>query len=229
MSIDLPFPAVQKITNHRDDGRYSLIHSSEYVLDGLVYRLDYDSMKKGYHPIRKEIIDAFIKQIHAMQSQYSKVFAFRFDLSVPEGMPVSESNGLVSDLFERLRGRFKKKAWNGQPIKKFAYGWVREKERAMQVHYHCWIALPHFQVQTAGFGNTGMIGLISELWNELTDDTSRVHLAENGRYSIVRGHHDSLADFVERISYLAKNSGKFSSGEGHRIFSTSKLRMKAGN
>ena len=103
MSVDLPFPAVQKITNHRDDGRYPLIHSSEYVLDGLVYRLNYDSMKKGYHPIRKEIIDA-------MQSHYSKVFAFRFDLSVPEGMPVSESNGLVSDLFERLRGRFKKKA-----------------------------------------------------------------------------------------------------------------------
>jgi hypothetical protein len=90
-----PFPVVQKITNHRDNGRYSLIHSSEYVLDGLVYRVNYDSMKKGYHPIRKAIIDALIKQIHAMQSHYSNV--------------------LVSDLFERLRGRFKMKAWNGQP------------------------------------------------------------------------------------------------------------------
>ncbi len=226
MSVDLLFPTVQKITNHRDDGRYSLIHSSEYMLGGFVYRLNYDSMKKGYHPIRKEIIDAFIKQIHAMQSHYSKVFAFRFDLSVPEGMSVSESNVLVSNLFERLRGRFKKKAWNEQPIKKSAYGWVREKKAANQVHYHCWIALPHFQVQTAGFGNTGMIGLISMLWDELTEGISRVHLAENGRYTIVRGNHDSLADFVERISYLAKNSGKFSSGEGQRIFSTSKLRIR---
>lgn len=127
MSVDLLFPVVQKITNHRDDGRYSLIHSSEYVLDGLIYRLNYDSMKKGYHPIRKEIIDAFIKQLQAMQSHYSKIFAFRFDLSVPEGMHVTESNVLVSNLFERLRGRFQKKAWNEQPIKKFAYGWVREK------------------------------------------------------------------------------------------------------
>jgi hypothetical protein len=88
----------------------------------------------------------------------------------------------------------------------------------MQVHYHCWIALPHFQVQTTGFGNTGMIGLISELWDELTEDISRVHLAENARYSIVRGDHASLADFVERISYLAKNSGKFSSGKGRESF-----------
>lgn len=229
MSLDPSPHFAQKITSHRDDGRYSLIHTSEYVLDGFVYRLNYDSSKKGYHPIRKEIIDAFIKQIQAMQSHYSKVFAFRFDLSVPEGMAVSESNVLVSDLFERLRGRFKKKAWNEQPIKKFAYGWVREKEVAMQVHYHCWIALPHFQVQTTGFGDTGMIGLITELWNELTGDISRVHLAENSRYSIVRGNHDSLADFVERISYLAKNSGKFSSGEGQRIFSTSKVRMKESN
>lgn len=225
MSLDPSPHFAQKITSHRDDGRYSLIHTSEYVLDGFVYRLNYDSSKKGYHPIRKEIIDAFIKQIQAMQSHYSKVFAFRFDLSVPEGMAVSESNVLVSELFERLRGRFKKKAWNGQPIKKFAYGWVREKEDAMQVHYHCWIALPHFQVQTAGFGHTGMIGLISELWDELTDDISRVHLP-NGRYCIPRGDHDALVDFVERISYLAKNSGKFSSGEGQRVFSTSKLRMK---
>ena len=64
----------------------------------------------------------------------------------------------------------------------------------MQVHYHCWIALPHLQVQTAGFGNTGMISLISELWNELTDDISRVHLAENGRYSIVRGNVSGYVD-----------------------------------
>ncbi|WP_330982486.1 MULTISPECIES: YagK/YfjJ domain-containing protein [Enterobacterales] len=224
MSSGLSLFPIQKITNHRDDGRYRLIHTSEYVFNGLVYRLNYDPSKKGQHPIRKEIIDAFIMQLHAMQSHYSKIFAFRFDLSVPEGMPVSESNVLVSNLFERLRGRFKKKAWNGQPIKKFAYGWVREKEEAIQAHYHCWIALPHFQVQTAGFGKTGMIGLISELWDELTDDISRVHLP-NGRYSIPRDDHNALVDFVERISYLAKNSGKFSSGEGQRIFSTSKLRM----
>lgn len=88
----------------------------------------------------------------------------------------------------------------------------------MQVHYLCWIALPHFQVQTVGFGNTGMIGLISDLWNELTDDISRVHLAENGRYFIVRGHLDSLADFVVRISYLAKNSGNFHLEKGTGSF-----------
>jgi len=226
MSVDLPIQSVQKITNCRDDGRYSLIHTSEYVFEGLVYRLNYDPSKNGYHPIRKEIIDVFIKQLCAMQSHYSKVFAFRFDLSVPEGMSVSESNVLVSNLFERLRERFKKKAWNEQPSKRFAYGWVREKEKANQVHYHCWIALPYFQVQTAGFGYSGMIGLISELWDELTDGISRVHLP-NGRYCIVRDDHDSLVDFVERISYLAKNSGKFSSGKGQRIFSTSKLRIKA--
>ncbi|CAM7306872.1 MULTISPECIES: YagK/YfjJ domain-containing protein [Citrobacter] len=166
-------------------------------------------MKKGYHPIRKEIIDAFIKHIHAMQSNYSKVFAFRFDLSVPEGMPISESNVLVSDLFERLRGRFKKKAWNGQPIKKFAYGWVREKEKAKQVHYHCWILLPRFQVQSAGFGSSGMVGLIGELWDELTDNNGRVQLAKNGQYDIVRDDHATVVDLWNAYHTSPKTEASF--------------------
>ncbi|MBY4839562.1 inovirus-type Gp2 protein [Pantoea sp. DY-5] len=228
MSLDPFLLPEQKITNHRDNGRYSLIVSSEYVLGGLLYRLNFDPQKKGHHPIRREIIDAFIKQLRAIQSHYSKVFAFRFDLSVPEGMSVSQSNDLVSELFGRLRGRFKKKAWNKQPIKKFAYGWVRERESAAQVHYHCWIALPHFQVDTAGFRNSGMVGIISELWEELTSGIGRVHLPD-GRYALKQGDHASLVDLVERLSYLAKNRGKVSLGEGQRIFSTSKLNMKQPN
>lgn len=216
------------LTSHRDNGHYTLIHSSTYLHDGLTYKLNHNPLSKRSSPIRKEIIDRFIDQLRAMLSHYNELYGFRFDLSVPEGMSVDESNKLVSELFSRLRGEFTAKAWNNQPIKKFAYGWVREKERAKQVHYHCWIALPYFQVNPAGFEEKGMIGRISRIWSEHTNGVSRVHLPEDG-YRIKRGDHDSLAKMVKRISYLAKNRGKYSNGKGQQTFSASRVKFKASN
>lgn len=220
-------PVTQAITHHRDsNGRYSLIHTPVYYHDGLRYRLKYDPENKSNNPIRKEIIDSFIGQLRAMQSHYSEVFGFRFDLSVPEGMSIEDSNTLISELFTCLRGEFTAKAWNKQPIKKFVYGWVREKVRAEQAHYHCWIALPYFQVRTAGFGTEGMFGRISRIWSGLTHGISRVHLPQ-GRYIIRQDDHDSLVAMVERVSYLAKNSGKDTDkNKQPKIFSGSRLKMK---
>lgn len=213
------------VTNHYDNGRYHLINSANYAFNDNTYSLNFKPDSKRHAPIRQEIIDSFITQLCAMQSHYSKVFAFRFDLSVPAGMSVSESNKLISDLFTRLRGKFTAKRWNRQPIKKFAYGWVRELEKAKQVHYHCWIALPHFQVRTTGFVNTGTFGLIGNIWNELTSESGRAHLCD-GLYTINRDDHLSLVELVERVSYLAKARGKYSTGEGQRMFSASKLKIK---
>lgn len=225
--LSLP-PSINLLTSHRDNGHYTLVHSSTYLHDGLTYELNHDPLSKLSHPIRKEIIDRFIDQLQAMLTHYDELYGFRFDLSVPEGMPVAESNRLISDLFTRLRGEFTAKAWNNQPIKKFGYGWVREKEKSKQVHYHCWIALPYFQVRTAGFGDKGMIGRISRIWSELTSGVSRVHLPD-GRYRIKRGDHGSLVDMVERISYLAKNRGKYSNGKGQQTFSASRVKFKTAN
>ncbi|MEQ9900505.1 inovirus-type Gp2 protein [Pectobacterium punjabense] len=213
------------LTSHRDNGHYTLIHSSTYLHDNLTYQLNHNPLSKRSSPIRKEIIDRFIEQLRAMLSYYNELYGFRFDLSVPGGMPVDESNKLISQLFTRLRGEFTAKAWSNQPIKRFAYGWVREKERAKQVHYHCWIALPFFQVNTAGFGDKGIIGRISRIWSELTNGDSRVHLADNG-YRIKRDDHDSLAKMVKRISYLAKNRGKYSTGKGQQTFSASRVKFR---
>ncbi|MFH3012080.1 hypothetical protein ABK831_26195, partial [Klebsiella pneumoniae] len=102
---------------------------------------------------------------------------------------------------------------------------VREKEKAKQVHYHCWIALPHFQVRVAGFGNEGTFGLISTIWSELTTLAGRVHLCDDS-YTINREDHSSLVKLVERVSYLAKARGKYSTGDGQRMFSASKLKIK---
>lgn len=216
------------LTSHRDNGHYTLIHSSTYLHDGLTYELNHDPLSKRSSPIRKEIIDRFIDQLHAMLSHYDELFAFRFDLSVPEGMSVADSNKLVSKLFTKLRGEFTAKAWNGQRITNCGYGWGGETETAKQLHYHCWIALPYFQVRTAGFADTGIVGRINRIWSELTNGASRVHVPD-GRYRIKRGDHGSLVDMVERISYIAKNRGKYSTGKGQQTFSASRVKFKTAN
>lgn len=222
--LSLPQP-INLLTSHRDNGHYTLIHSTTYIHNGLAYKLNHDPLSNRSSPIRKEIIDRFIDQLHAMLSHYDELFAFRFDLSVPEGMSVADSNKLVSKLFTLLRGEFTAKAWNGQPIKRFGYGWSGEIETAKQLHYHCWIALPYFQVRTAGFADTGIVGRINRIWSELTNGASRVHVPD-GRYRIKRGDHGSLVDMVERISYIAKNRGKYSTGKGQQTFSASRVKFK---
>jgi len=213
------------VTRHYDNGRYHLINSANYTFNDKEYLLNFKPDSKHYSPLRQEIMDRFITQLSAMQSHYSKVFSFRFDLSVPAGMPISESNKLISELFSRLRGKFTAKRWNGQPIKNFAYGWTGEQEEAEQVHYHCWLALPYFQVRVTGFGNEGIYGLINSLWSELTNQAARVHLCP-GSYIINRGDHSSLVRLVERVSYTAKNNGKYSTGYGQHSFSASRLKTK---
>lgn len=222
--LSLP-QSINLLTSHRDNGHYTLIHSTTYIHNGLAYKLNHDPLSKRSSPIRKEIIDRFIEQLHAMLSHYDQLFAFRFDLSVPEGMSVAESNKLVSKLFTKLRGEFTAKSWNGQRIVNCGYGWGGEIETAKQLHYHCWIALPYFQVRTAGFADTGIVGRIIRIWSELTNGASRVHVPE-GRYRIKRGDHGSLVDMVERISYIAKNRGKYSTGKGQQTFSASRVKFK---
>ena len=184
------------------------------------------SRHKSSNPLRKKSSTPSLSNFAPCSRITARFTVFRFDLSVPDGMSTKDSNILISELFTRLRGEFTAKAWGNQPIKKFAYGWCREKEKAKQVHYHCWIALPYFQVRTAGFGNEGTIGRISRIWSDLTDGVSRVHLPQ-GRYIIRQGDHDSLVAMVKRVSYLAKNRGKGGDKKGQpKIFSSSRLQMK---
>jgi len=74
--------SVQQLTNiltsHRDNGHYTLIHSTTYIHNGLAYKLNHDPLSKRSSPIRKEIIDRFIEQLHAMLSHYDELFVLTY-------------------------------------------------------------------------------------------------------------------------------------------------------
>ncbi|MBA8155587.1 inovirus-type Gp2 protein [Escherichia coli] len=213
------------VTRHYDNGRYSLINSKEYICNDIVFELNYEK-DKNHSPIRKEIMDRFIDQICAMRTHYKKTFAFRFDLHTRNYIYVPEGNRLVSQLFTRLHGKFKAKNWNKQPIKNSANGWVREiGDKEEKLHYHCWLALPYFQVRKPGFNDSGIFGLINSIWGELTGGNGYTYLCD-GRYVIDRDDDEALKAFITQVSYMAKSRGKFSTGDGHRIFSASRLARK---
>ncbi|EOV4175385.1 inovirus-type Gp2 protein [Yersinia enterocolitica] len=205
----------------RRKGRSKLLHSGPYLHNSLGYDVNYGTSRKC-SPLYIEILDKFTNEINAMRSCYSRTYAFRFDLHIPEGMSVDESNSLISELFSKLRDKFKAKQWDNQPIKKFAYGWVWELETVKQVHYHLWIALPGNQVQNTGHVDYGMFQIINDLWLNLTKGLGSAHLAKNS-YMIKRSDDKELKKFVYRISYLAKDRGKYSEGDKTKRFDGSRL------
>ncbi|MCT4701164.1 inovirus Gp2 family protein [Enterobacteriaceae bacterium H20N1] len=158
-----------------------------------------------------------------MRQIYSRVCAIRFDLRVPEGMPVIQSNILISKFFAKLKDKFKAKKWDNQPIKQFVYGWVWEIETAAQAHYHLWIALPGNQVKNAGHYDYGIFSLIKDIWFELTNEDGLAYLPKNPDYMIRRDDDAELREFVYRNSYLAKEKGKYSLGTNTKCFDGSRL------
>src|SRR5699024_10778012 len=89
-----------------------------------------------------------------------------------------------------------------QPIKNSANGWVREiGDKEEKLHYHCWLALPYFQVRKPGFNDSGIFGLINSIWGELTGGNGYTYLCKR-RYVIDRDDDKALKAFIKRISYM---------------------------
>ncbi|OAT18674.1 hypothetical protein M977_03596 [Buttiauxella gaviniae ATCC 51604] len=203
-------------------GRSKLIQSGNYIHEGIEYDVNYRDDEK-WSPLNTDILDKFTNEILAMRQKYSRICAIRFDLHVPDGIPVAESNTLVSRLFTKLKDKFKAKKWDHQPIKNFAYGWVGEIEKAKHAHYHLWIAVPGNQVKGSGHRDYGMFKTINDIWSELTNGQGGSHLPEKPAYMISRYDDVVLHDFVYRVSYLAKERGKYSWGDKTKRFDGSRL------
>jgi len=219
-------------TVYHEHGRYKTINGNSFVHDGHECRIN-TRIGSG---VRHDILMSTINELKAIQKRYSRVFLTRFDLHLPEFTSVEEGNEYIRKLFKRLRARLES-GNNGlsEPIIDFAYGWVCEQEKASQAHYHCWIALPHRQVRWFGTPDTGIAGIVTEIWMKLTGGKATlVNLSKatkdyRDHYVIHRDDPSTLKGPVFWLSYLAKERGKSQTGKGTRMYSTSKLSSKALN
>jgi len=219
-------------TVSHDHGRYQVITGDKFFHNGYTYPIN-TTDKSG---VRLDILAPIAAELDAMLIAYSRVYLTRFDLRLPAGTPVDTANEWVSQLFKKLRERLKSKLRRPEglanPIINFAYGWVREQEVAKQVHYHCWIALPHRQVKRLGTPTSGIAGVITEIWANLSGgEPTLVELPKSSdkytkHYVIERGKPETLEGPLFWLSYLAKTRGKYQTGKGDRVHSTSQLRNK---
>ncbi|HBT3580429.1 TPA: inovirus-type Gp2 protein [Klebsiella michiganensis] len=215
-----------------DHGRYPVITGDKFFHNGYPYPVN-TTAESG---VRLDILTPIAAELDAMLSSYSRVYLTRFDLRLPAGTPVDTANEWVSQLFkklrERLKSKFRRPEGVADPIPNFAYGWVREKEMAKQVHYHCWIALPHRQVKRLGTPTSGIAGAITEIWTSLSggEPTLLEFPKSNDKYTkhyvIERGKPETLEGPIFWLSYLAKERGKYQTGKGDKVHSTSQLRNK---
>lgn len=232
----VPQPTVQKSTSIKSithaHGRYPLITDAVFIHNGHEYPVNATD-KSG---VRLDILQPIVDELDVIQSIYSRVHFARFDLHLPKGTSVETGNEWASQLFkklrERLQSRYKRPKGVTSPIKDFAYGWVRERERAKQDHYHCWIALPQRQVQRLGRRTYGVASAIIDIWCDLTGgEHTLVNLPRKDDiyppdYVIERDKPETLKGPIYWASYLAKERGKYQTGEGARTHSTSLLRNR---
>ena len=231
-----PVPTDSIITPYKtithDYGSYPLIIGDRFHHNGYAYLIN-ATEPSG---VRLDILTPIAAELEAVLATYSRVFFACFELRLPGGTPVEAGNEWVRQLFKKLRERLKSKYKRPDgvtsPINDLAFGWVREKERAKQDHYHCWIALPHRQVQRIGGPTYGIGSAIMDIWSQQTggENTLVDLLGKDERYPksyvIERGKPETLEGPIYWVSYLAKVRGKYQTGKGDRVHSTSQLRNR---
>ena len=213
-------------------GRYPVITGDTFYHKGHAYKIK-TTKKSG---VRLDILKPMVEELDAMLSSYSRVFLTRFDLHLPDGTSVEESNEWVRQLFKKLRERLKSKTKRPEgvtsPINEFAFGWVREKHKVEKDHYHCWIALPHRQIDRLGGRTYGVGSAIIDIWCQLTGgEHTLVYLAKKkaeypDHYVIKRDQPKTLDGPIDWLSYLAIVRGKYQTGRYDRVHSTSQLRNR---
>lgn len=197
--------------------RYTLLESSEYR----GYPVQFIP---GQSPLIKEALDRYIDQMEAIASHYEDVFLVRFDLHLPKPdgdvlIPPDEANRRVSNLFSTLKdNKFRQRLWSGQSIKRSAYGWCNELERAKQLHYHCWIAVPKGRIENAGsfrprpdgsYDKYGLIGMIFSIWQQLNPEGyAHIHCTAGDAKRIKSSKKTDMEEAIRWLSYMTKVRGK---------------------
>lgn len=192
----------------------------------------------GYLPMITEMLDSLHGAISCSLEDYSRVFAFRFDLHLPTWIQAGTdavSNVIVSRFIDSLKSKIRHNRTRAAEISGYAhdsrvrYFWVREVGEWGRVHYHCVVMLNRDAFNWLGrYQSTGdnmavrivsawasALGLAVEQVREL------VHFPESPSFMLSRDDPTSMAALFHRASYLCKAATKHF-GYGHHGYSSSR-------
>lgn len=182
-----------------------------------------------------EFIEEYLGVLHGVMwkalNQYTRVFAFRFDLHLIEGVDAdasTASNAVVTRFFQSLKAKIRHNrccalSRNGNAHNTVVrYFWVREVGDFGRVHYHCVVLLNANAFNWMGSYYSLGENMANRVWGAwasaleepIENVKSSVHFPENPAYVIHRNNHKSIREFFHRVSYLCKCRTK-QFGYGH--------------
>lgn len=187
-------------------------------------------------------IAEYLNRLHQTMArsldQYNRVFAFRFDLRLPAGNVVNNSE-YPNEVVDRFIDSFKAKIRHNRQMATrenpyahdtvVRYVWARELNRREHPHYHFVIFLNYDAFCALG----KFVPDRDNIFNRLNDAwasalglpreviTGLVEIPNNPGYVLYRNDDESLQHFFHRSSYLCKSATKVF-GDGSHGFGASR-------
>jgi hypothetical protein len=190
------------------------------------------------YPMISECLEALHDVVSKSLTDYSRAFAFRFDLRFPDHMqadPAESCNSVASRFIDSFKAKIRHNrqslAKNGVLYHdtKVRFLWVREVGDCARVHYHFVVLLNGHAFNCLGsyLATEGNISSrICEAWaSALGESVERakplVHFPNSPAYCLRRSDPESVSEFFYRASYLCKVQTK-KYGHGHHCYGASR-------
>ena len=178
-------------------------------MNGRCLRLPQSKGGEGHY---REILQATVTQLDALQARHSRLLVVVLGLSVWEYTP---DNTLLSRFIRKLRKRLKTRFGQEQ----LGYIWCREQDKSDKQHYHLALILN---------GNKNrhpkrIIELVEEIWDGWNQP--RPHTPKNCYYLLQRGDEWQFQKVFDRLSYLAKVATKGQRPKATNDYGSSRFRL----
>lgn len=192
----------------------------------------YDATYDGYPlmvdkgPFVEQYLEKLYQTMQYALADYTRVFAFRFDLRLPHGNPLPRdamTNQMIRNfkasldeqiLWDRQRARNRNRLAHDSKTRMF---WVRELGRMSgRPHYHCIVFLNRDAYRSmGGMGSerSNMHNRIELAWAralrlQVADVRGAVHVPVGATHHLTRTDYCGQDEFFRRSSYLCKAATK---------------------
>lgn len=210
-------------------------NNSPYTSNQLVSASQHRGYEMQTHrgKLAKVHIDAATDVIENFVNHHPRTFAVRVDLRYPEYYSLEErpTRNSMRRFFESLNSQIeaeRKRALKASTINrvhetKLGYVWAREYgPQSHRPHFHVLILLNRDVYRTLGsisIERDNMYARIVKAWArslglEPEEAVGLVHISKQGQYHVFKDDRASVAELIQRVSYLCKlETKKFNNGE----------------
>ncbi|AVQ86860.1 hypothetical protein C7R88_05740 [Plesiomonas shigelloides] len=196
-------------TKRKAGERYA--HSTSkptYTWRGATYPIN--TGHNGEYFCYTDILSRALEVIHWALNKYRRILLVRYDLHAATGCKLPCISNMYKNLMRKLERKYGESA----------YFWVREIERAKELHYHCFLVLDGDRVRSTGV-DCGVFEIINSAWS--AEGGAHAHLCDT---TIFINSNEKLNQAVKSVSYLAKVRGKAYLSSDEKNYNASQIKNR---